>query len=331
MAAIRDVCNGLFAVTPAPINATRMYFTMLRNAWSLAQELSTDAIIFVPTHAEITAPPMSEVLIRNIHQTLECGHVKTELLCWQVQKPTMVQCNAMDTHIVPGCSYETRLLCGSKVTDKGFKCSSICGEGLSCGRLCRGSFHACRKSSGDKFFIDSGTCLQVCDRNYSTCNHRCLYVCHGDEACPLCSAPCEVCCSHSRCDKRCSEPCAPCAEERCASVCPHSRCTMPCAAPCDWVPCSLSCEKIFACGHRCPSVCGEQCPDQRFCQECANEEVKDIRVDYIEGMLHRAVDLDNDPCIFPQCGHIITLSNMDGHMNIPNHYFKTKDGVVLET
>ncbi|OCL04257.1 hypothetical protein AOQ84DRAFT_416672, partial [Glonium stellatum] len=153
---------------------------------------------------------------------------------------------------------------------------------------------------------------------------------HGAEPCPLCSTPCEVRCSHSRCDKRCSEPCTPCAEERCASACVHGRCTMPCAASCDWVPCSLRCTKTLKCGHQCPSVCGEKCPDQRHCQTCADGDVKSMCVDYIEGILNTAAELDKDPCIFPQCGHTITLSNMDCHMKMSAHYFMTTAGMVLE-
>ena len=37
-----------------------------------------------------------------------------------------------------------------------------------------------------------------------------------------------------------------------------------------------------------------------------------------------------NPCIFPQCGHIITLPNIDNHMKMSAHYFTTTAGTVLE-
>lgn len=38
------------------------------------------------------------------------------------------------------------------------------------------------------------------------------------------------------------------------------------------------------------------------------------------GMEYREVDLDEDPCIFPDCGHFLTKSNMDGIMDLKAHY-----------
>ena len=55
-----------------------------------------------------------------------------------------------------------------------------------------------------------------------------------------------------------------------------------------------------------------------------------VRVDYIEGTLYTAAELDRDPCIFPQCGHVITLSNMDNYMKMSAHYFMTTAATVLE-
>lgn len=32
------------------------------------------------------------------------------------------------------------------------------------------------------------------------------------------------------------------------------------------------------------------------------------------------IDLDQDPCIIPACGHLLTVSSMDGHMDMQQHY-----------
>ncbi|KAI0156597.1 hypothetical protein GGR57DRAFT_491603 [Xylariaceae sp. FL1272] len=95
---------------------------------------------------------------------------------------------------------------------------------------------------------------------------------------------------------------------------------MPCAAPCDWVPCSRRCEKLLDCGHQCPSICGEACPAPAYCLSCCAEDVKATVVDFIMGTEYRDVILDEDPCIFPDCGHFLTKSNMDGLMDLKAHY-----------
>lgn len=69
-----------------------------------------------------------------------------------------------------------------------------------------------------------------------------------------------------------------------------------------------------------PSVCGEKCPDVDFCQTCCSQHTKSIVVDYLEGLQYHEIDLDTDPCIFPQCGHIITKQNLDGLMDMKAHY-----------
>jgi hypothetical protein len=37
------------------------------------------------------------------------------------------------------------------------------------------------------------------------------------------------------------------------------------------------------------------------------------------------IDLDEDPCIIPSCGHILTLESMDGHMEIAKYYTISDD------
>ncbi|CAK7229929.1 hypothetical protein SCUCBS95973_007397 [Sporothrix curviconia] len=69
-----------------------------------------------------------------------------------------------------------------------------------------------------------------------------------------------------------------------------------------------------------PSVCGEQCPDVRFCQQCGDEDVLDQTVEFIFMSTYRETQLDHDPCIFPSCGHVLTISSMDGVMDMAKHY-----------
>ncbi|KAG2420534.1 hypothetical protein HFD88_000146 [Aspergillus terreus] len=48
--------------------------------------------------------------------------------------------------------------------------------------------------------------------------------------------------------------------------------------------------------------------------------IKDTVVDFILGEQYRTVDLTENPCIFPECGHFLTIESMDGQMGIGNHY-----------
>lgn len=48
--------------------------------------------------------------------------------------------------------------------------------------------------------------------------------------------------------------------------------------------------------------------------------MKSAIVDFIEMSEYRDIDLDADPCIFPDCGHFLTASSMDGQMDMSAHY-----------
>ncbi|KAI9816466.1 MAG: hypothetical protein M1827_001598 [Pycnora praestabilis] len=43
------------------------------------------------------------------------------------------------------------------------------------------------------------------------------------------------------------------------------------------------------------------------------------------------VDLAETPCLFPRCGHILTLESMDGHMDMPKFYEMDSGGCVIAT
>ncbi|KAJ4249160.1 hypothetical protein NW762_012495 [Fusarium torreyae] len=82
----------------------------------------------------------------------------------------------------------------------------------------------------------------------------------------------------------------------------------------------VRCEKTLDCGHQCPSLCGEICPASKFCQVCASGEIKSACVDFLEMKEYREIDLGQEPCIFPDCGHFLTVSSMDGQMDMAANY-----------
>ncbi|RYC57087.1 hypothetical protein CHU98_g9122 [Xylaria longipes] len=64
----------------------------------------------------------------------------------------------------------------------------------------------------------------------------------------------------------------------------------------------------------------------KYCQVCCDEDVKSTTVDWIMGMQYHEINLDEDPCVFPDCGHFLTKTNMDGLMDLKSHYrMSTKD------
>lgn len=259
----------------------------------------------------------------NVYQkdrTLLCGHPMPDLPCWQDQDISKVRCLVPVDKTILGCSHTTSLPCHIDVEAQDYRCLAQCRSLLPCGHLCKKICYRCITKGPESVPANHGNCEQRCDRNQSTCAHTCSIPCHAEKPCPPCKAPCEVHCGHSKCPRKCYEPCTPCAEEKCLSACPHSVCSMPCAAPCDHVPCSKRCEKKLECGHQCPSVCGEKCPSSSFCQTCGNEDIHNHQVDFILGETYREINLDENPCVFPKCGHFLTIENMDAQMDMASYY-----------
>lgn len=261
-----------------------------------------------------------QILVRNI--ALPCGHVQKSMACHLAQTPGDVKCQVSVTTVLPGCKHTVKVRCYELPLAPDYPCEAKCGAALGCGHDCKQTCKNCNSKDKDGHVseINHGICKTPCGRGYTTCSHACSDACHGDKPCRLCPEPCEVRCSHSRCSKKCHEPCMPCVEN-CSWSCPHQgACKLPCAVPCDLLPCSKRCLLKLSCGHVCPSVCGEICPETRYCQKCADKSVKDMMVDYIMGSRYAEIDLDETPCIIPSCGHILTLESMDGHMELAKYY-----------
>lgn len=49
-------------------------------------------------------------------------------------------------------------------------------------------------------------------------------------------------------------------------------------------------------------------------------------VDFIECSTYREIKLDEDPVIIPACGHVLTRSSMDGHMEMSQYYMMSDEG-----
>jgi hypothetical protein len=79
-----------------------------------------------------------------------------------------------------------------------------------------------------------------------------------------------------------------------------------------------------------PSLCGETCPTSNYCQQCGSDDIKSMCVDFLEMKEYHEIDLDEDPCLFPDCGHALTVSSMDGHMSMASHYEQDGNGFPVK-
>ncbi|KAF9310678.1 hypothetical protein BG003_008299 [Podila horticola] len=95
---------------------------------------------------------------------------------------------------------------------------------------------------------------------------------------------------------------------------------MPCGVPCDRLPCNKRCEKSLACGHRCPSVCGEKCPPRKFCVECKDTKSRRMQVDNGSRVVLGETNVDVNPILVLSCGHAFTMTTLDGMMEMDTYY-----------
>lgn len=86
------------------------------------------------------------------------------------------------------------------------------------------------------------------------------------------------------------------------------------------------CEKVLGCGHRCPSLCGEDCPDRDYCFECCVKMKKEHVVDMICLTTYQEHDVDSDPIVVLPCGHFYATSTLDGLFQMNQAYEIDDDG-----
>lgn len=82
---------------------------------------------------------------------------------------------------------------------------------------------------------------------------------------------------------------------------------------------------MLTCGCRCPTICGEACPEPRYCQNCGPAAVRSQEVEFLEFSEYQEVPLDQDPVIVLKCGHIFTVSTLDGLMHMSEYYTMDHD------
>ncbi|OAG00907.1 NFX1-type zinc finger-containing protein 1 [Paraphaeosphaeria sporulosa] len=261
-------------------------------------------------------------LIKLDDVELPCGHFKSCVPCYMAQVPSLIPCTIQVERTVPECNHLVQMPCGRDVKAENYKCPTPCSQLLKCGHPCHGTCGQCKPKAGGLTTVHQ-ICQKICGRKMAACNHTCGKPCHEGEDCGTCSAPCEVRCKHSKCTELCSEPCAPCIET-CTWGCEHQgACMMPCSAPCNRLPCDVRCSKILECGHQCPGLCGESCPES-LCHKCT--EKRDSRVDLLEMLTYAEIDVNENPIVVLGCGHFFTAESLDGLVGLTDVYTSDKFG-----
>ena len=157
-----------------------------------------------------------------------------------------------------------------------------------------------------------GACIRNVRPNELLCSHLCSDKCAQN--CPPCPKKCIFACAHGPCGNACSTICEPCSE-RCVWECKHLKCTRNCGEVCDRPRCNEPClKKIRRCLHRCPGLCGEQCPVDHYgnmiCRICDKVKWNELHIFGTEEEAGaRFIQLVD-------CGHIFEVTKLDRWMDM---------------
>ncbi|KAI9460071.1 hypothetical protein HD554DRAFT_2028943 [Boletus coccyginus] len=267
---------------------------------------------------------------------LPCGHVKDSVLCYELDMLEGVCCTEEVVKQLLGCEHQARMPCCQDPKD--YRCVARCAELMACcGSNCNATCSDCQ-SLNDNTVAVGGAIKRTKHASHPCqkrlyCEHTCQEPCsEGHEHTTRCHAKCRQVCPHAQCKRPCSVPCAPC-KQPCTWACPHDSCPVPCGSVCARLPCDRRCDKVLRCGHRCPSVCGEDCAVQ-VCPKCASEDQRIQVADFIMQRTLAEIDpdlesLDEMLITIPSCRHAFTVKTLDGHCSMTEFYACRADGKWL--
>ena len=86
----------------------------------------------------------------------------------------------------------------------------------------------------------------------------------------------------------------------------------------------------MSCGHQCPSVFDEVCPQSEYCQICCGAEKSSHIVDLIEFSNYADANIDNDPIVVLPCGHHYNITTLDGVFGMAQAYSMNSNGDYVD-
>lgn len=224
---------------------------------------------------------------------LPCGHTFT-MTCKEAKDGIVPNCEAMieSTQLDCGHFYETKCDSQGEVP----VCQQSCSAILACGHHCSAPCLDCQ-NRGTHAKCD-GQCGGIGD-----CGHSCSLPCHSGP-CPPCKVLVEKACAHTKSEYECSEITYPCLKP-CAHL---AGCSAICSMPCTRTASNNPCHQILECGHICPSLADERCPEN--CTQCRTGAFPE----YYE--------------VYLPCTHAIDVRTLDQHLKIAELFQITDSGTI---
>ncbi|KAF9349803.1 hypothetical protein BGX26_011932 [Mortierella sp. AD094] len=249
---------------------------------------------------------------------MSCGHV-CPLQCHPDDGDhRLVKCFQPCNRLQPICQHACPKQCGQLCGD----CKEIVGPLLlKCGHILEKP--QCHQKKNPSKIV----CRVKVTRKLPACEHKHEMQCYQDAAKVVCLQPCAsiLPCGHS-----CTKTCTTCQKASLPKTAPKPKSKDQQAKD---VPRTNhgQCDKSLPCGHRCPSICGEICPPQKFCVECKDPETMSMEVDMIMMASLGETDVDEDPILVLSCGHALTMTTLDGMMDMSRYYEEQVDRATSNT
>ena len=157
-------------------------------------------------------------------------------------------CTVQVVRILPHCGHQKEMLCYQDPANAycELPCVKTCPQGHTCPLECS---KPCKK------------CVVKVPKLIPKCQHTQMVPCYQEVSTFLCKEDCSCLCQYGHaCPKRCHEKCGPCnvEVEKTIPECFH-KIILPCSIAPVHENCTMQCDKLLKCGHKCQSKCGEAC------------------------------------------------------------------------
>ncbi|KAF7893598.1 uncharacterized protein EAF02_001136 [Botrytis sinoallii] len=237
--------------------------------------------------------PKCQVILFDI--SLPCGHVAKQLRCHEAQTPAEVRCQFQMEQVMEHCKHKIRVRCHELPLHFDYPCSGICRAALACGHNCIRYMKFARPS------VEDHTQPAVIAANLNA------------------MATCPVLCVQSPVK---SVAIIQNAASFVTSLVRHVlRIVLGLVHIVDGAYYRVQYPVI--CSHAHSAA-------QMFWLAGIDVPIKEMVVDFILSSTFEEVDLDENPCIVPSCGHILTLESMDGHMSMSDFYTMNGEGSIVD-
>lgn len=242
---------------------------------------------------KLCGEPCGDCTEESVSVVLTCGH-SYEMTCKEEKNGNAPVCDTKIKTLRLECGHDLERLCGMEGVPS--VCQQQCSTALDCGHGCSGICSDCQiRGTHAKC---NGQCGRVGD-----CGHPCPLPCHSGN-CPPCEVVCEAVCAHTKYKHKCSSVSEPCTMA-CSNI---AGCNALCCLPCTTFASNNPCPRILKCGHLCPSLEDERCPD--ICAQCVTGDFPE----YVQVCL--------------PCTHAVDLKTLDRHLEATNFLNITDTGQV---